>query len=91
MRDPHKSVLVDGAIAYFAAEEKGKVASNRLRLVLYEKIKGNIPTQMKVSPIYAIPHKSKEFRSILDLSFSSKITPHGRVPSVKENIKKTST
>ena len=44
---------------------------------------------MKVSPIAEIPHKSKAFRSILDLSFSIKITPHGRVPSVNENNKKT--
>ena len=44
---------------------------------------------MKVSPIAEIPHKSKSFRSILDLSFSLKLTPHGRVPSVNENNKKT--
>ena len=40
---------------------------------------------MKVSPIAEILHKSKSFRSILDLSFSLKLTPHGRVPSVNEN------
>ena len=45
---------------------------------------------MKVSPIAAIPHKSKSFRSILDLSFSLKLTPHGRVTSVNEQSKKTS-
>ena len=45
---------------------------------------------MKVSPILAIPHKSKAFRSILDLSFSLKLTPHGSVTSVNKNSKKTS-
>ena len=44
---------------------------------------------MKVSPISEIPHKSKAFRSILDLSFSLKITPCGRVPSVNKNSEKT--
>ena len=44
---------------------------------------------MKVSQIAEIPHKSKAFRSILDLSFSLKLTPHGRVPSVNENNKRT--
>ena len=44
---------------------------------------------MKVSPIAEIPHKSKAFRSILDLPFSIKLTPHGRVPSVNENNNKT--
>ena len=48
-----------------------------------------MPTKMKVSPIAATPHKSKSFRSILDLSFSLKLTPHGRVPSVNENSEKT--
>ena len=44
---------------------------------------------MKVSLIVAIPHKSKAFRSILDLSFSLKLTTHGCVPSVNENSEKT--
>ena len=44
---------------------------------------------MKDSPTASIPHKSKSFRSILDLSFSLKLTPHGHAPSVNENSKKT--
>ena len=40
---------------------------------------------MKVSPIAEIPHKSKAFISILDLSFSLKLTVH----LVNENNKKT--
>ena len=43
---------------------------------------------MKVAPIAAIPKKSKEFRSILHLSLSLRITPYGHVPSVNENTKK---
>ena len=89
MRGPHESDLVGEAIAHLAAEEKEKVASNQACLVCYEKFKGNLPTKMKVSPIAAIPHKSKSFRSIPDLSFSSKLTPHGRFPSVNENSDKT--
>ena len=44
---------------------------------------------MKFSPIVAIPHKSKAFISILDLSFLLKLTTHGCVPSVNENSEKT--
>ena len=44
---------------------------------------------MKVSPIAETPHESKAFISILDLSFSLKLTPHERVPLVKEKSKKT--
>ena len=42
-----------------------------------------------VSPLSAIPHKSKAFRMILDLSFSLKLTPKGRVLSVNEKSEKT--
>ena len=37
MRVPHESALADKAIAHFADEAKGKMASNQARLVLYEK------------------------------------------------------
>ena len=43
---------------------------------------------MKVSPISAIPHKSKAFRSILYLSFLLNLTPQGRVLSANENSEK---
>ena len=57
MRDPHESALAEEAIAHLAAEAKEKVSSNQTRLVRYEKIKGDFPTKMKVSPIAEIPHK----------------------------------
>ena len=89
MRDPHESYLAEEAIAHFAAEAKERVASNQARLVCYKTFKGGFPTKMKVSPIEEIPHKSKAFRSILDLSFSLKLTPNRRVTSVNKNSKKT--
>ena len=89
MRVPHESNFSDDTIANFSAYAKGKVASKWARLVLYDDIKGNIPKQMKVSPIAAIPHKFKVFRSILDLSFLLKLTLQGRVPSVNEESEKT--
>ena len=67
MRGPHESALAEEAISHFAAEAKEKVASNQARLLCYEHFKGDFPTKMKVSPIAAIPHKSKAFISILDL------------------------
>ena len=69
MKVPYESDLSDKSIAHCSAEAKGKVASNQACLVLYDKIKGNMPTEMKVSPIAAIPHKSNAFRLILDLLF----------------------
>ncbi len=40
------------------------------KLVLWDDIKDDPPPQLKILQIAAIPHKSKAFRSILDLSFS---------------------
>ena len=48
-----------------------EVRVGQAKLVLWDDIKENPPPQMKISPIAAIPHKSKVFRSILDLSFTS--------------------
>ena len=89
MRGPHESYLSKEAISHFATESKEKVASNQAHLVYYENFKDNFPTKMKVSPISEIPHKSKAFRLILDLSFSLKLTPHGQVPSINDNREKT--
>ena len=44
---------------------------------------------MKFLTIVETPHKSKAFISILDLSFSLKLTPHGHASSVNENSEKT--
>ena len=59
--------MEEEAIANFPAEAKEKVASNQVRMVCYEKCKGNFPTKMRVSPIADLPHKSKALISILDL------------------------
>ena len=89
MRGTHNSALAEEAIAHFAAEAKEKEASNQAHLVCYKLFKGDFTTRMKVPHIAETPCKSKAFRSILDLSFSLKLTPHGRVPLVNENNKKT--
>ena len=47
-----------------------KVRVGQAKLVLWDDIKDDPPPQLKISPIAAIPHKSKAFRSILDLSSS---------------------
>ncbi len=51
-------------------ESAKKVGVGQAKLVLWDDIKDNPPPQLMISPIAAIPHKSRAFRSILDLSFS---------------------
>jgi len=46
------------------------------------------PPQLKISPIAAIPHKSKAFRSILDLSFSLRHKNGGILESVNDSTVK---
>ena len=83
-RGPHKSSLSPEAIAHFAEESAEKVRVGQAKLVLWDDIKDNPPPQLKVSPIVAIPHKSKAFRSILDLSFRLRLRSGGILASVND-------
>ena len=58
-------------------------------MVEWESIKDNPPENLKISPIAAIPHKSKQFRSILDLSFSLRLKQGGVLPCVNSTTVKT--
>jgi hypothetical protein len=49
---------------------KKKVKSGQAKLVSWDSIKDNPLAELKISPIVVIPHKSKQFHSILDLSFN---------------------
>jgi hypothetical protein len=74
---PHCSALSPEAIAHFKAEGAEKVRTKQARLVLWEDIKDNPPRELQISPIAAIPHKSKDFWSILDLSFHLRLENGG--------------
>jgi hypothetical protein len=84
-RGPHQSALSDEAIAHFRAEVDDKIKSGQARLVAWESIKDDPPSELKISPIAAIPHKSKQFWSILDLSFHLQLKQGGILPSVNAN------
>jgi hypothetical protein len=60
-RGPHQSSLTPEALAHFSEESIKKVKAGQAKLVLWEDIKENPPSQLKISPIAAIPHKSKAF------------------------------
>jgi hypothetical protein len=61
------------AIAHFAEEAAEKVHTNQSCIMVWDDIKDNPPRELKISPITAIPHKSRAFCSILDLSFWLKL------------------
>ena len=88
-RGPHKSALSPEAMAHFAAEIKEKVKAGQARTVLWDEIRDDPPQQLKISPIAAVPHNSKPFRSILDLSFALKLSCGAIVPAVNDSTTKS--
>jgi hypothetical protein len=60
-RGPHSSARSPKAIAHFKTEAAAKEQANQAQLVLWDSIKDNPPKELKISPIAAIPHKSKDF------------------------------
>ncbi len=88
-RGPHVSVLSVEARKHFKEEALKKVATGQATIIDWDMIKDEPPPQMKVSPIAAIPHKSKLFRSILDLSFLLHLRIGTKLPAVNDSMTKT--
>ena len=57
-------------------------------MVLWDDIKDDPPEELKVSPIAMILHKSRMFRTILDLSFRLRLKNGDEIPSVNESTEK---
>ena len=87
-RGPHRSAMSDEAIAHFKAEVEEKVRIGQAKLVAWHTIKDDPPPELKISPIAAIPHKSKQFRSILVLSFHLRLARGQIIPSVNSTTVK---
>ena len=69
LKGPHKSALEPDAIEQMEQEIKEKERQGQVKVVLWDDIKDNPPKQLKISPVAMIPHKSRKYRAILDLSF----------------------
>ena len=66
----HISAQDPKAAAAVKAEALEKVHDGTCFLVNWDDIKGNPPRNLKISPLAAVPHKSRDYRMILDLSFA---------------------
>ncbi len=71
-RGPHQSAYADGAVDFLQEETREKVENHYARIVKWKDIKENLPPNLKISPVAMVPHKSKSFRCILDLTFKMK-------------------
>ena len=87
-RGPHVSATSPEAIEYFKSEIEHKIAAGQARVVEWESIKDDLPPELKISPLALVPHKSRKFRAILDLSFRLRLQSGEVAPSVNEASEK---
>ena len=64
------SALQPVAMKILAEEIAVNYNKGQCELVLWDSIKYNPPEELKFSPIAMIPHKSRFFQAIMDLSFA---------------------
>jgi hypothetical protein len=69
-RGPHVSAKAKQATNQLHIETADKIKHGYARIVKWGDIKNKVPKKLKISPIAMIPHKSRKFRAILDLSFN---------------------
>jgi hypothetical protein len=85
-RGPHRLALAEEAIAHFKAEVDKKFKMRQAKVAAWDSIKDDPPENLKISSITAVPHKLKQFRSILDLSFHLWLKQGGELPSVNSTM-----
>ena len=66
--------MEDDAILQIQVEAREESAQGFATIVRWDYIKQNPPSNLKTSPLEMIPHKSRKYRAILDLSFALKVT-----------------
>ena len=69
LKGPHSSADSPDALKALHDETDDKVENGYARVLRYGDIMRNMPKKLKISPVAMIPHKSRSFRTILDLSF----------------------
>jgi hypothetical protein len=80
---------VAGGYCAFRGQSRQKSTNETGTLGAVGGYQGQPPKELKISPIAAIPHKSKDFCSILDLSFRLRLATGKVLASVNDTAKKT--
>jgi hypothetical protein len=73
-KGPHTSALDKEAMEQLQTEVAEKVKVGQAKVVMWDDSKHRPPKELKVSPIAMVPHKSRKFRAILDLSFALRLS-----------------
>ena len=82
-RGPHASALVPDAIKQHKLEVDEKVKKGQVRVIAWKKLRQNLPPKLKLSSLAMVPHKSRKYQAILDLSFILKLIA-GEIASVND-------
>ena len=69
LKGPHTSAHVPAARQALLKEKDEKVKNGYAKVMRYGDIMHALPSKLKFSSVATIPHKSRSFRTILDLSF----------------------
>ena len=69
----HPSARAPEAAAACRTETLEKVEQGFAKLVKWSDMQANPPTNLKMSPLAAIPHKSRLHRMMLDLSYNTQV------------------
>ena len=86
---PHMLDVVPEVMAELALEIEDTVRQGQAKVVLWEDIKEDPPEELTVSPTAMIPHKSRKFHAILDLSFATMLLDGSMLAAVNESSEKT--
>lgn len=87
-RGAHSSAKEQDAAEYAWREAEEKAARGYCQIYKWKDLKLNCPKELKISPLAAIPHKSRAYRLLLDLSFGVKMDGTTK-PSVNETTVQT--
>ena len=72
-KGPHLSAREPGAAEQFRKEAREKEAQGFCRILKWKTLRRDPPRDLKISPLAAVPHKSRSWRAILDLSFELEV------------------
>jgi len=84
----HASANIPEAAEACKKEALERVNEGSCRLVNWDDIKHKFPKNLKISPLAAVPHKSRKYRMILDLSFQLLVNGK-RLESVNDSSDKS--
>lgn len=87
---PHKSAMKPEAMEHHHREVEEKEKQGFVKVIRWDDIKDDPPPHLKISRFACVPHKSKQFRGLLDLSYTIKLL-EGNIEKIIPSVNDTTT